>query len=181
LATQVISKSWFYTIEYILSAGFNLRSFVAIATQRVAALRKLARLQNEFRGDVQDKKRRRRILKNKTFALAFDLLSVAIVSFLTPITIVMFGSPFSSRQLIIHLTVLLPVCAILSLILAISLYSNLRFEHKVKPMKTRASAGHKLMDTESSCGTGMSVIEKSEAPGNHAKDGLFSNFSDVDT
>jgi hypothetical protein len=157
-------------LGYIFSAGFNLRSFVAIATQRVAALRKVGRMQNEFKGDVQDKKRRRQILKKKKVALVFDLLGVAIVSFLTPGTLVVFGSPFSSRQFLIHLSIVLPIAAVLSLILAISLYSTLRSEHKVKPVKnpgkpqTEKTEKPKLIGPESSCGRGQSVIEISEAP-----------------
>ena len=66
------------------SAGFGLRAFLAIATQRASGLRKIASMQNEVRGTAEDKKRRKGILKSKAYGLVIDLTVVIIMNVFNP-------------------------------------------------------------------------------------------------
>jgi hypothetical protein len=106
LAFGVIPRGWFYCVGYTLYGIFGTRSFVAIATKRVHALRKVAAIQEAVRGSTKDRNRRNAILKTKAIGLVLDLASVCTMTVVMPTSLVIAGSVFSSRQLVIHYAVL---------------------------------------------------------------------------
>jgi hypothetical protein len=112
LVTGQISRGWFYGAAYALSGLYGTRSFVAIATKRVRALRTVATMQRAVGGLVEDKKRRNNILKVKASALALDLVGVFTMTVVQPASLVVLGSVFSSRQMAQHYTVLHSINAV---------------------------------------------------------------------
>lgn len=163
LAVGVLPRAWFYSVGHTLTAGFGFRSFVAIATQRVTALRKIALMQNTVRGTADDKKRRKGILKSKTFSLMIDLLGVFVINVFGSASVVMFGSTFSSRQLIIHGTIMSPIFTLATFFLVLAMYSGIK-----KAKRRRSSAANSVNATgikrSSFAGSqlsGRSVVEKS--------------------
>ena len=111
LVAGILPRAWFYSVGHTSTASFGLRAFVAISTKRVSALRKVASMQNEVRGTPEDKKRRKGILRNKIFGLIIDLTGVFVICVLSPASLVMLGSTFSSRQLVLHYAIMFPpVC-----------------------------------------------------------------------
>jgi hypothetical protein len=104
--TQAIPRAWFYFLSYIITSISSLRAFVAIATQRISALKKVAVLQSEIRGTIEDKTRRNRIWKQKQIGVVIDLFASFGAMVLPGASLVLLRSSFSSRQHVIHLCVL---------------------------------------------------------------------------
>jgi hypothetical protein len=180
LVVGVLPRAWFYLTMHLVNSLFGLRAFVAIATKRVSALRKMATIQNAFRGTAQDKQRRSAILKNKAFGLVFDLAGVFINLFAVPGSMVVFKSTFSSKQMIIHCTICLPLISALSLLFG---WKHIHRQRRGRPARSRGlqqqhtpnanTAGSEL--THDSFGSGLSALEQSvvvERP----RHGLFSSI-----
>jgi hypothetical protein len=120
----LLPRAWFITVGYAMNGITSGRSFAAIATQRVDALRKVAVLHNQIRGTAEDKKRRRGILKNKTLALVIDLTFVFVLSVASNASIVLLRSAFSSRQFLVHITFLFAAEDVLMLLFSVNMYNK---------------------------------------------------------
>jgi hypothetical protein len=159
VVAQVLPRAWFYVIGYTICALSGLRSFLSIATQRIDALRKVAAVQQQVRGTVDDKKRRNGILKNKALALVLDLSGVFISSVLCSASLVLLGSLFSSKQLIVHYSVNATLNVTMLWLVALNMRSKVR-----RARRKCRSAFQAACDTERDASnvSGMSGIEQSE-------------------
>jgi hypothetical protein len=122
LYAGILTRGWLYVIGHALTALCGFRALLAIVRQRVMALRKVAALQNVVRGTADDKKRRKGILRNKAFTLLVDLMGVFAISLLFPTSLLVLGSPFSSRQMVANCAVLAPVIILLPCTMAADMY-----------------------------------------------------------
>jgi hypothetical protein len=147
LVAGVLPRAWYYVIMTTLSLIWGLRSFVAITTKRISALRKVAAIQQQVRGTEYEKKRRRSILKNKKAALAVDMATVFAMSVCVPGSYLVFNSYFSSRRLAQHYTAA-QVLAILGLtLLNVQMFSSV----KAKKKRMRENGERKAKQAQTVC------------------------------
>jgi hypothetical protein len=154
----------YYVILSALTVMFGMRSFFAIITKRVSAMRRIAVLQNAAGGKAADKKRRQGTLKQKALNLVIDIVAVFISSCGVPLSYLVAGSLFSSRQYIMHLAVVLAlvVCAITVAQVAMD-RSLTRAARKVEVVSqvTRVKQGANSSSYASSQASGLSVVNQS--------------------
>jgi hypothetical protein len=102
LMTGTLPRAWYYTTHMALSGCCALRAFIAIATKRVRTIKRIAEIQEQAPGTIEDKRRRKRTLKVKTRGVILDLFLVFIASCLGAISFLASQSFFSSRRLILN-------------------------------------------------------------------------------
>jgi hypothetical protein len=180
MATQVLSRSWFYIAIYAIVFVVGLRSFHAMLTKRVSTLRRIAILQEEAGGTVNDRQRRRGTLKDKALILARDLLAVFAISLGIPAVFLFSGAPFSSRRTVIMVAIIdgiaIPQLFITNTAVLIKLRKSKR---RLIPRLSKSDVLAKQQHISSHLSE-ASVLEASYVPGgmdlNQAAPGLFSEI-----
>ena len=85
----------------------------------------MASVQNAVRGTAEDKKRRKGILKSKTYGVVIDLAVVFLVNVFPSASLVLFGSTFNSRQFVVHYVVMFPSFLLGGCPLVVAMYSGI--------------------------------------------------------
>jgi hypothetical protein len=162
-----LSRAWYYNTYMILSASCALRAFVAIATKRVRTIKRIAEIQKQAPGKIEDKRRRKRTLKAKTRGVIADLFLVFTGCFLTTISFVFSSSFFSSRRLILNYAIAYTVAVFTFMGGNMQLHNIVRNE-EIRCARVYATtnalnsdtSGEELPKRTESDMSGMSVVEK---------------------
>jgi hypothetical protein len=166
LFAERISRPVYYDILAALTSLSGMRSFVAIITKRVSAMRRIAALQNAAGGKVADKKRRHGTLKQKALQLVLDIVSVFILSCGVPLSYLVARSHYSSRRYVMHLAVVLTFMLCTLAATQVAMHQSWRRSHKKMLVEsqmqmTRAKQGGTASSLGSSMQSGLSVVEQS--------------------
>jgi hypothetical protein len=165
----------YYITLTVFALMFGIRSFVAIVTKRVSGMRRIAALQNAAGGTVTDKQRRQRTLNKLAVILIIDIVVVFVISCGLPLSYLVAGSFFSSRQLAVHLAV------VLSLVNFVLIFAQVATHQKLKGTQRKARAprlkhSRTMPSLVSSQASGLSVVEQSVVTAKGP--GLFSEIGE---
>jgi hypothetical protein len=108
-----------------MTTFFSIRAFVEIVSERVSSLRTMAKLQSQVKGNLEDKKKRLVALRRKAYGLAMELSVSFIGTVFSSASLVLFGSLFSSRQFIIHMTAMIPHIVVTTSVVVVVVYRGI--------------------------------------------------------
>jgi hypothetical protein len=102
LVGGVIARAGFYFVVTIVLAVVGWRTVISNLILRGRTISRIEVLQQNANGTVQDKHRRRNLLKVKVRALIRDMLVIMAANVFVPLTLLMFKSMYSSTQWLVH-------------------------------------------------------------------------------
>jgi hypothetical protein len=161
--TGTLSRAWYYTTYMSVSGCCALRAFAAMATKRVRTIKRIAEIQKQAPGTLEDKRRRKRTLKAKTRGVIADLFLVFTGCYLTTMSFVFSSSFFSSRRLIVYYAIAYTVAVFAFMGGNIQLHNKVINEEKRCARvhaTTNAPNGEVFPQKTESDMSGMSVVEK---------------------
>jgi hypothetical protein len=97
-----LTRGWYFASIFGLSTIYGLRTFVAIASQRLSTIKRVAAMMNAANGSRDAEHRRRMILSAKMTSLAIDFLVVFLVAVATPASFLLLKSVFDSQRFAVH-------------------------------------------------------------------------------
>jgi hypothetical protein len=194
-ATGLIGSVLFCSVMCGLICYAGTRSTIENLFDRGRTLIRVNHLQQNAGGDIEALHRRRNILKKKLRGLIAFALGILLTTVFVPLSIIVFGSVYSSTQLLIHTTVFNVVCIFVWSHLCMTTHAHVN-KKSFKQAKViaasqangastgGASSGNQLEYTVAN-ESGLSVVEsefvKAKGRGNAGeKGGLFSDVSSED-
>jgi hypothetical protein len=161
LMIGTLPRSWFYTVNTVLSVVYFMRAVIAITTKRARSIARIAEMQRLAPGTVEDKRRRMRTLKRKTVGVVLDLIVNFAGVFSSSLSYIAADSYFSSRRLTVNYAV--------SFSIGVFAYGSVGFQCHKKVSReqkqftrvhdaTANTTGRVVVETELD---GMSVLEQS--------------------
>jgi hypothetical protein len=192
LMIGTLPRSWFYTVNTVISWVYSMRAVIAITTKRARSIARIAEMQRLAPGTIEDKRRRMRTLKGKTVGVVLDVFLNFLGGMVTTMSYIAAGSNFSSRRLIVNEAVAFSIAAFAFGGVGFRYHKKINKElklftqvHATTPAGrrcTKKTTGRVVVETELD---GMSVLEQSYFPGGavdgRAKSSGGGLFSEVET
>jgi hypothetical protein len=195
LATGVIGPSIYCSLMYGLTCYAGTRSTIENLFERGRTLIRVNHLQQNAGGGIDALHRRRNILKKKLRGLIAFALGIVLTTVFAPSSMIIFGSVYSSTQLLIHTTVFNVVVIFVWSHVCLTTHKHVNKKCAKQAKYTAASQANGASTGGASSGSqleytvanesGLSVVEsefvKPKGRG-HAGDrgGLFSDVSSED-
>jgi hypothetical protein len=136
LRAGMYSRGWFYFSGLSLQGICGLRTFISTVFQRLATLKHVTFMVNAKSGTIERMARRRSYLTKEWIKVVIVLTFHLFLSVLIPISMVLFGSTFNSRQMAIHAVAMNVPIEIISGLFNFQIHYNINKKRKPRKPST---------------------------------------------